>query len=815
MKYICFTLSFLLLAAMFFMSPVVSDEGKKKEKEKGYLGVYTEAAADLEQVPGSDAKAGVRIVLVMPHSPAEKAGLLEGDIVVSLDGKALGDNAAEVQGEFSNRMKEFSRGDTVRFVALRQIYTYNVEVDGKKVELEKEKISDLEEYIGRHPAGSEVEISASRNWKIIDFEVELGDRLAGLGIETLRPQAEIHPELKGKETNLEKLSGKLIEHYNIREDCDDLLARLDKTEEKGDPHRLEQVTYVHRDVFRMEAVTEDIVSRVSGHGTASAALLRFLSSASYLLDVNVRIPRSGRLRSGIEPKEHLDQLEELLEKAAAFRKQAFREFTPEEEKFLFANIEPLGDKLNEHIYVHLEEDREKKAKHFRIIELARKVDYEALLKSAATIRPLTDKTWLKALAKDFKKAGKYNGGIVAERRTPSGMIFIGGAADHWYKDKDAAIIIDFAGRDFYTQNSGSSTRGIPVSVIVDMQGDDAYESCKPFSIGSGLLGIGMIYDAEGDDSYIGIKLCQAFAALGIGLVMDEKGNDVYRILYLGQGAAMWGAGAIIDLAGNDRYEAHKFAQGLGMPHGFGALIDARGDDYYYGKGSQASGYGTPGIFEGSCQGFGLGFRTLASGGIGLLVDGAGKDRYEAGLFSQGGGYYFAWGIMVDRGDDNDYYLGSRYAQGFSAHQAAGTFIEEGGDDYYGTRNSVHAGLAWDECVTLFIDRGGNDTYYRGGFSLGASAHNAICIFIDAGGKDDYLYGGKIGRSGSNKYHGGTSLSLFLDLGGDKDAYKDKGAANNEIVYRKEHGIVCDLPGTIADALRSDKFRELIREKKEK
>ena len=119
---------------------------------------------------------------------------------------------------------------------------------------------------------------------------------------------------------------------------------------------------------------------------------------------------------------------------------------------------------------------------------------------------------------------------------------------------------------------------------------------------------------------------------------------------------------------------------------------------------------------------------------------------------------------------DDVHTGSRYAQGWSAHQASGTFIEYGGNDYYDTRNAVHAGLAWDECTSLFIDRAGNDTYYRGGFSIGASAHNAITIFIDEKGDDDYSWGGEPARSGPNDYHGGTSLSVFLDLGGGNDKY---------------------------------------------
>lgn len=177
------------------------------------------------------------------------------------------------------------------------------------------------------------------------------------------------------------------------------------------------------------------------------------------------------------------------------------------------------------------------------------------------------------------------------------------------------------------------------------------------------------------------------------------------------------------------------------------------------------------------------------------MDGDGDDDWEAGNFSQGGGYYYGIGIFRAAGDGDDRYTGSRYAQGFCAHQAIGVFIEDGGNDRYQTRQGVNIGLAWDECVTVFIEEDGDDYYYGGTFfSLGASAHNAFTFWLDKNGKDEYHYPPGPGRAGGNKYHGGHSLSFFVDKGRDKDFYSSDNVENNVELAWPDFGIFRDGKG---------------------
>ena len=155
------------------------------------------------------------------------------------------------------------------------------------------------------------------------------------------------------------------------------------------------------------------------------------------------------------------------------------------------------------------------------------------------------------------------------------------------------------------------------------------------------------------------------------------------------------------------------SQGVALPGGAGWLLDGRGNDRYYAKGKHATEYGDAGIFDSWSQGCGVGIRGYESGGIAILYDGGGIDRYEAGNFSQGGGYYFGIGLFRDGGRENDTYIGSRYNQGFAAHEAIGYFEEVGGNDFYTTRHAVAQGVSWDESIVAFIDRDGDDVYEGG------------------------------------------------------------------------------------------------------
>jgi hypothetical protein len=451
-------------------------------------------------------------------------------------------------------------------------------------------------------------------------------------------------------------------------------------------------------------------------------------------------------------------------------------------------------------------DLERQRRNVRLLGMAGRLRMRALIQQAETVARIVDGEFLASLKRQMETSPDPVGRI-AERHTPWGEIILDGAADNRYLAGAPAVLVNLGGDNFYANNTGSSVPGkVPSAVLVDFAGNDRYENWAPMRQGCGFMGVGILLDLGGDDTYIGVRYAQGVGFLGIGVLADRDGDDVYRAIDYGQGVGQFGAGLLLDDAGDNRYEGHQACQGVGFSGGVGLLYsaDPAGNDHYYNKGQHGSGYGDAGSFEGWGQGLGVGHRPYASGGLGLLVDQGGNDRYEGGTFSLGGGYYYGIGILNNRAG-NDRYRGSRYNMGFSAHQAVGIFLDDGGDDHYQSSHFVGLGMAWDESNTLFVDRSGNDVYIGPGFAFGAAAMNGFALFIDGGGADRYV-GVRPGAVHGNSYHGGTSIGYFLSLGSGENEFS--GRSTGEIAAEGERAFFVDAPSIDAaiESLRQAPLR---------
>jgi len=609
----------------------------------------------------------------------------------------------------------------------------------------------------------------------------------------------------------------LVDEFDVRRDTEDLLDRLARCHAGSDPYRLETMIYVHRDPFRLEGVTRGLVANCGAAQDAAGLLAVAADVLVPTFDPALALPDSvaGEIPSGLMSgdaggghgpgggaavERMLDGIESALGRAAGYHAMAFAALSDEDRAFLAEHRWDLSDAFAGEVYIHFDADRERFARNKRIIDIAALVDYGALMECADVVATLANPEWAdeavalvgSALGDSLDKA------ILAERETEYGRIIIAGTADDWHREDDVVFLLDIGGDDFYTGSAGGSTGwDVPVSVLIDAGGDDAYESTVTSCQGTGCLGVGALLDLSGDDEYVGIQWAQGTGYLGVGWLHDAGGDDVYRGRTFCQGVGLFGVGVLLDESGADRYEGDCHVQACGLAGGIGIIADRAGNDEYYAKGLYPTGYGDAGIFDAWSQGCGMGFRTLASGGLGLLLDAGGSDRMEAGNFSQGGGYYYGMGVLAAGGTEDDAYIGSRYNQGFCAHQAVGVFLESGGNDRYTTRQGVAQGLAWDESVALFIDEAGDDSYDGGSFfSLGASAHNSVCFFIDRGGDDEYDYPPGVGHAGGNDYHGGTSLSFFVDEGGFQGSLLPDDAQTPDYSYHPEHGFVLDLNASI-------------------
>jgi hypothetical protein len=373
-------------------------------------------------------------------------------------------------------------------------------------------------------------------------------------------------------------------------------------------------------------------------------------------------------------------------------------------------------------------------------------------------------------------AGAVDGTILAAGEISGlGWAVVGGPGDNRYDLAKVAAVLETGGNDEYRLSAVTlGPRG-----VVDLGGNDRYLGHPEQGIGCGLAGFFVVDDRGGDDRHEGRFGVAGCGVLGVGAVVDRGGNDVYLGETWSQGAGAWGGGILLDLGGDDRFDATTYAQGIGGPRGVGILADLAGRDLYRMDGPAPSIYGVPATFLSFGQGCGIGLRNAAFGGVGLLVDAAGDDRYEAGEFAQGVGYYHGLGGLHDRGG-HDRYAADRYSQGSAAHQAAGILLDDAGDDSYVARTAANQAGAWDQSVAWLVDRAGSDSYQADGLAQGAAANQSIAILLDLGGRDRRIGHGAsiLGESGANDYHfleppptgGAHSFSLHLDLGGDPDAY---------------------------------------------
>ncbi|MEA5603864.1 hypothetical protein [Nostoc sp. UHCC 0252] len=376
--------------------------------------------------------------------------------------------------------------------------------------------------------------------------------------------------------------------------------------------------------------------------------------------------------------------------------------------------------------------------------------------------------------------GNYNYSI----DTPQGRIILSGQGDQIYPPDDYLLIVDVEGNDTYS--GGAATKNIAhgVSVTLDLTGKDRYSSPpgKIPSFGAGIFGYALLLDLQGDDSYQAEYASQGIGIFGTGILYDAQGEDTYQGISNLQGSGTFGSGLLIDNQGSDRYSLYRYGQGYGFTKGVGLLLDSVGDDKYIGLEDK---YPNGGPFGAKrhvhfIQGAGLGRRAdyteghSWAGGVGMLVDGAGSDRYECEVYGQGTAYWYSLGFLVDKAGD-DYHDAGWYSLGSSPHFGVGVYQDDSGSDRYTGIIMQSLGNGRDWSIGWFEDSAGNDWYNGSLMTFGTGDINGIGVFWDKHGDDTYLsllepaYGQSRLEGVSGLRELMLTLGLFVD-GGGKDNY---------------------------------------------
>lgn len=410
------------------------------------------------------------------------------------------------------------------------------------------------------------------------------------------------------------------------------------------------------------------------------------------------------------------------------------------------------------------------------------------------------------------------GPLRSVHETPWGLLVIGDVGPNTYSTdalRRIAFVVDLGGDDVYRGRAASAVGGLlrPFSAVVDRAGDDLYEAgSRSYCVGGALFGVAALVDLEGNDVYRAGDGSIGAGFFGAGFLVDGGGTDIFEGRNLCQGSGAFGMGALLSLASpvvppgpepeedrgfalgfvqvpgtgavpvrydeNDTYLAARQSQGFASTFGIGLLYDATGNDIYRAGGRYLHRPLLPDDFQSLSQGFSIGFRPRAGGGIGVLMDEQGNDFYDAEVYAQGASYWYSLGLLFD-GAGNDRYLATQYAQGAGIHLAAGSLWDRGGDDHYVCKLGVTQGTAHDLSVGFQLDESGND-YYVVSDGQGMSITNSSAIFIDQQGNDVYATPG-VGQGTLTWARGFCGAGIFLDLEG-RDTYPGGGLPANGSVW---------------------------------
>ena len=504
------------------------------------------------------------------------------------------------------------------------------------------------------------------------------------------------------------------------------------------------------------------------------------------LDLNpeeVPVPEA-LLRASTPFLERMDLLEALLVSAAEDVESALAEIGPDQRKELRKGLPLLVRDLCQTVQIL---DR---PEHLATLNLVQGVQRNALLRAALRLAPLATERFGRSLYDSFAASRParpraedrpegIDGRILWARECSVGWMIVGGGGSNSY-DMPLAFLLEIGGDEHYSALATRAEPEQPVNVVIDLEGSDRYANEGEAGAGMGLLGVSLLVDHKGDDDYSGRSMGQGAGLGGVGILVDHEGNDEYEADALAQGAAIFGLGLLIDRGGDDFTRAAFASQGFGGPAALGLLLDLRGNDQRLAGQKYPSSQLTPGEFSAYSMGVGLGLRSMehpqaAAGGIGLLVDALGDDRYEVGEFGFGTGYFLGTGVVRDvRGNDEVH--ASRFGIASAAHLGLGLVLDDAGDDLWSNPHPVSCGAAWDLGLAFLLDASGDDRYRAQGLGPASASITSLAVVVDAGGRDDFSAAGLMAFGNGGHELDVTrqtkSLSFFLDLGGEVDTYPD-------------------------------------------
>lgn len=707
---------------------------------------------------------------VMPHWSADEAGIMIGDTITAINGRAIGDS--NYYGEdFVNLLVREMQQDEIVMLSVRR--------NGEAMEMPVPVIADE-----RVPMSFTVPAALGpvreRSW--------LATTLAGNG--------------------LTEWARGIAKQMRIISDMD--MSRI-RFAGRPNPWRLNAITCLHNNPTRTGAYSRLIVDDLWNGADAGPGLSRFVTAAAMHLDVPVAEESMPLPANADELTEYLVGVRGRLNRAyqpaggdiAAMTTDLALLLDPDES--WEGELDSVGDPFRKRELRNSEERR-----ITLLFEKADKVNLAELVAGASRLAALADTNWLLPFAsKVLDRLGTnrrgaappalpgVDGEIVHAWHTPFGTCVIGGPGPNRYTGSSLPFIIDLGGNDHYDLSPAPAGTS---RFIADLAGDDVYLSSGAAQ-GAGVGSVDVLVDVAGDDTYRADNFSQGAGLLGVGLLADFAGNDVYTSHWCSQGAAFLGIGLLYEGGGADSYNGDIYMQGFGYAKGFGAVLENGGNDAYRAGWMYEDSRYPDRAHIAMSQGFGFGMRPWSigvgtDGGIGTLSDRAGDDVYVSDFFSQGGSYWYALGILHD-GNGADRYTAGQYSQGSGIHLSFGALLDDAGDDMYDAYHGLEQGNAHDWSAGCLEDLRGNDTYRGSTASQGSALNVSFAWLLDREGNDRYyvLAADTTSNQGGGNYnrprkHG--SLGMLLDFGSGTDSYTDPRVDPGTVLLKGEgNGLLFD------------------------
>jgi len=227
-------------------------------------------------------------------------------------------------------------------------------------------------------------------------------------------------------------------------------------------------------------------------------------------------------------------------------------------------------------------------------QLIAKADLPSLLVGAELLAFAADRAH--AMAQDVRPGSPF----VVQFQTPLGVVRLAGGANDIHPNQlGYLLVVDSGGDDQYRSGGGTLSPHQPVSLLMDLRGDDRYveaptleataiadfaarkSSTRRPCFGGGVLGYGVHVDLSGNDVYRSLGNSQGSGIFGAGLLVDYSGSDRYDCHNQGQGSALFGVGVLSDVQGSDEYRCFLASQGYGGTLGCGLLADFASDNDLY------------------------------------------------------------------------------------------------------------------------------------------------------------------------------------------------------------------------------------------